>query len=66
MRLEHTVTALADQVAAAADLVAGQAEERRGVVHVRGLHFPIATDTARALVRPAELDLYAAPERDGV
>jgi coenzyme F420-0:L-glutamate ligase / coenzyme F420-1:gamma-L-glutamate ligase len=65
MPLEHTITAFADQIAAAADLVAGQAGERRGVVHVRGLHFPIAGDTAKALVRPAELDLYAAPKRDG-
>jgi coenzyme F420-0:L-glutamate ligase/coenzyme F420-1:gamma-L-glutamate ligase len=60
MRLEHTITALADQVAAAADLVAGQAEERRGVVHVRGLRFRAGPHTARELVRPPELDLYAA------
>ncbi|HTM21376.1 MAG TPA: coenzyme F420-0:L-glutamate ligase, partial [Kofleriaceae bacterium] len=35
--LEQTVTALADQVAAAADLVCGQADEGRGAVLVRGL-----------------------------
>jgi coenzyme F420-0:L-glutamate ligase/coenzyme F420-1:gamma-L-glutamate ligase len=63
MRLEHTMTALADQVAAAADLVAGQAGERRGVVHVRGLRFPARGHSARELVRPPELDLYAAPTR---
>jgi coenzyme F420-0:L-glutamate ligase/coenzyme F420-1:gamma-L-glutamate ligase len=60
MRLEHTVTALADQVATAADLVAGQAAEARGAVHVRGLHFPSATDRATELVRPPAFDLYAA------
>jgi coenzyme F420-0:L-glutamate ligase/coenzyme F420-1:gamma-L-glutamate ligase len=59
MRLEHTITALADQVASAADLVAGQAAERRGVVHVRGLTFPAGVHSARELVRPTEQDLYA-------
>jgi coenzyme F420-0:L-glutamate ligase/coenzyme F420-1:gamma-L-glutamate ligase len=57
--LEHTVTALADQVAAAADLVAGQAAERRPVVHVRGLRFSVGAHSARALQRPPEEDLYA-------
>ena len=65
MRLEHTVTALADQVATAADLVAGQAAEARGVVHVRGLRFPSASQRATDLVRPADLDLYAAIPHGG-
>jgi coenzyme F420-0:L-glutamate ligase/coenzyme F420-1:gamma-L-glutamate ligase len=57
--LETTVTALADQVAAAADLVAGQAAEGRAVIHVRGLAYPPADGDARALVRTPERDLYA-------
>jgi coenzyme F420-0:L-glutamate ligase/coenzyme F420-1:gamma-L-glutamate ligase len=57
--LEHTMTALADQVAAAADLVAGQAAERRGVVHVRGLSFTAGASSAADLVRPHDGDLYA-------
>ena len=57
--LEHTMTALADQVAAAADLVAGQGAERRGVVHVRGLSFPVSGSSAKDLVRPSDGDLYA-------
>jgi coenzyme F420-0:L-glutamate ligase/coenzyme F420-1:gamma-L-glutamate ligase len=56
--LEHTITALADQVAAAADLVAGQAAERRAVVVVRGLSFPVGDHSARELLRDAEQDLY--------
>jgi coenzyme F420-0:L-glutamate ligase/coenzyme F420-1:gamma-L-glutamate ligase len=64
MRLEHTVTALADQIAAAADLVAGQAAERRGVVLVRGLTFPVGEHSARELLRPVEQDLYAGPVRE--
>lgn len=59
-KLEQTVTALADQVAAAADLVAGQAAEGRAVVHVRGLTFPSVASGAHELLRPEAHDLYAA------
>jgi coenzyme F420-0:L-glutamate ligase/coenzyme F420-1:gamma-L-glutamate ligase len=58
-RLDQTVTALADQVAAAADLVAGQADEGRGAVLVRGLRFDRAGDSASALLRPPDEDLYS-------
>jgi coenzyme F420-0:L-glutamate ligase/coenzyme F420-1:gamma-L-glutamate ligase len=58
-RLEHTETALADQVAAAADLVAGQAAEGRALVVVRGLSFDVAAHGVRELLRPANQDLYA-------
>jgi coenzyme F420-0:L-glutamate ligase/coenzyme F420-1:gamma-L-glutamate ligase len=58
-RLEHTVTALADQVAAAADLVAGQGSEGRAVVLVRGLTFDVGEHGAHELVRPPGKDLYA-------
>jgi coenzyme F420-0:L-glutamate ligase / coenzyme F420-1:gamma-L-glutamate ligase len=57
--LEQTITGLADQIAAAADLVAGQAAEGRALVLVRGLSFPPSSDGARALLRPAEQDVYA-------
>jgi coenzyme F420-0:L-glutamate ligase/coenzyme F420-1:gamma-L-glutamate ligase len=57
--LQTTITALADQVAAAADLVAGQANEGRCVVHVRGLTFEATSSGAADLLRPAEQDLYA-------
>lgn len=58
--LEVTVTALADQVAAAADLVAGQANEGRAVVRIRGLRFSPRDDaSSRALLRPPDEDLYA-------
>ncbi len=59
-KLEQTITALADQVAAAADLVAGQAAEGRAVVHVRGLTFATVTSSASELLRPEAHDLYAA------
>ena len=57
--LEMTITALGDQVAAAADLVAGQAGEGRALVLVRGLSFPSSESTARDLCRDPEGDLYA-------
>jgi coenzyme F420-0:L-glutamate ligase/coenzyme F420-1:gamma-L-glutamate ligase len=57
--LEQTITALGDQVAAVADLVAGQAAEARPVVLVRGLRFDQSERGATALLRRAEEDLYA-------
>lgn len=57
--LEATITALGDQVAAAADLVAGQANEGRAVVLVRGLSFTPGAHAASELVRPAKEDTYA-------
>jgi coenzyme F420-0:L-glutamate ligase/coenzyme F420-1:gamma-L-glutamate ligase len=57
--LEQTITALADQVAAAADLVGGQADEARPLVLVRGLHFSPADAPASDLCRKPGEDLYA-------
>jgi len=62
--LEHTVTPLADQVANVADLVAGQAAERRAIVHVRGLRFRPRSEPASALLRPLAQDLYAGPTEE--
>lgn len=57
--LEQTITALADQVAAAADLVAGQADEARPLVLVRGLRFTPSELPASELCRKPAEDLYA-------
>ncbi len=56
--LEHTITALADQVAAVADLVAGQSAEGRAIVRVRGLKFISEESSASQLLRSASEDLY--------
>ena len=56
---EVPFTALADQLAAVADLVAGQAAEGRGAVWIRGLQFDDDGSGAAALLRDAEEDLYA-------
>jgi coenzyme F420-0:L-glutamate ligase/coenzyme F420-1:gamma-L-glutamate ligase len=57
--LRVTEVGFADEIAAAAGLVLGQAAEGVPIVVVRGLDYPV-TDDARAadLVRPSELDLY--------
>lgn len=57
--LEFTVTALADQVAAAADLLLGQADEGHAAVVVRGLPLIDEGGAGRALLRPIDQDLYA-------
>jgi coenzyme F420-0:L-glutamate ligase/coenzyme F420-1:gamma-L-glutamate ligase len=58
-RLEHTETALADQIAAAADLVAGQGGEGRAAVVVRGLSFDVGAHGVGELLRSTNKDLYA-------
>ena len=56
--LEVTVTAVADQVAAAADLLAGQADESCPFILLRGLQLE-GDSPATTLVRDPEADLYA-------
>ncbi|MGH7125531.1 MAG: coenzyme F420-0:L-glutamate ligase [Stellaceae bacterium] len=58
-KLRVTEIALADEIAAAASLVMGQAAERQPAVLVYGLDWDQRTETpARALLRPRELDLF--------
>jgi F420-0:gamma-glutamyl ligase len=57
--LEATESAVADSIAAAADLVAGQADESRPLTLVRGLQFPRSIESSKALLRNPEDDLYA-------
>ncbi len=57
--LEATETAIADALAAVADLVAGQADEGRPLILVRGVRFKPSPEPSSALLRDAEDDLYA-------
>ncbi|MDQ2805127.1 MAG: coenzyme F420-0:L-glutamate ligase [Pseudomonadota bacterium] len=57
-RLKVTLVGLADEVAAAASLLQGQAQEGRPIVLVRGLVWSAPEAPAAALVRPAEEDLF--------
>ena len=57
-RLQHTEVGLADEMAAAASMLMGQAAEGTPAVLIRGLQLPPLEGSARDLVRPPELDLY--------
>jgi coenzyme F420-0:L-glutamate ligase/coenzyme F420-1:gamma-L-glutamate ligase len=56
--LRVTQTGFADEIAAAASLVMGQADEAQPAVLVRGLPWSGAAAPAAALIRPAEEDLF--------
>lgn len=58
--LQATVTAFADQVAAAAGLVSGEADEGQPVILVRGLSWPpeAKIGSAKDIIRSVEQDLY--------
>jgi coenzyme F420-0:L-glutamate ligase/coenzyme F420-1:gamma-L-glutamate ligase len=53
-----TEVAIADELASAASLVMGQADEGTPVVHVRGLRWNAAPANAAALIRPKHMDLF--------
>ena len=57
-RLQSTETGFADEVASAASLVMGQADERMPVVVVRGLSWSAPATAAATLIRPVEEDLF--------
>lgn len=56
--LQHTEVAVADEIAAAAGLLMGQAAEGTPVVLLRGLALPADGGQATDMVRPSEMDLY--------
>lgn len=57
-RLQHTDVGMADEIAAAAGLLMGQAAEGLPVVIVRGLTLPESEGRASDLIRPKAEDLY--------
>jgi coenzyme F420-0:L-glutamate ligase / coenzyme F420-1:gamma-L-glutamate ligase len=61
--LQVTQIGLADELAAAASLLMGQADEGRPVIHIRGVPYPFREGSARELIRPKEMDLFR--ERQG-
>jgi coenzyme F420-0:L-glutamate ligase/coenzyme F420-1:gamma-L-glutamate ligase len=56
--LRITTVAAADELAAAASLVMGQADEGTPAVHVRGFPYPMREGSFTELLRPRELDLF--------
>ncbi len=57
-RLEVSMIGFADEVAAAASLVMGQADEALPAVLIRGLSWSAPDSTAASIVRPANEDLF--------
>ncbi|WP_298004468.1 coenzyme F420-0:L-glutamate ligase, partial [Anaerolinea sp.] len=57
-RLRITMIGAADELAAAASLVMGQADEGTPVVLVRGFPYPLRESSIQELIRPKELDLF--------
>ena len=56
--LRITQVAAADELAAAASLVMGQADEHIPVVHVRGFPYKLADTSLKEVLRPKEKDLF--------
>jgi coenzyme F420-0:L-glutamate ligase/coenzyme F420-1:gamma-L-glutamate ligase len=56
--LRITTIGTADELAAAASLVMGQADEGTPVVHVRGFPYPLRDGSLKELLRPKEQDLF--------
>lgn len=56
--LRITQVGVADELAAAASLVMGQAAEGTPVVHVRGFPYPLRDGSLGELIRPKEQDLF--------
>ncbi len=57
-KLQVTQVGVADELAAAASLVMGQAAEGMPVVHVRGFPYPLREASLKELIRPKEQDLF--------
>ncbi len=57
-KLQITTVGAADELAAAASLVMGQADEGTPVVHVRGFPYPLRESSLRELLRPHDQDMF--------
>lgn len=57
-QLRVTQVGVADELAAAASLVMGQAAEGTPVVHVRGFPYPLREASLQELLRPRDRDLF--------
>jgi coenzyme F420-0:L-glutamate ligase/coenzyme F420-1:gamma-L-glutamate ligase len=57
-RLQISILGAADELAAAASLVMGQAAEGTPVVHVRGFPYPLRDGSLKELLRPKEQDMF--------
>lgn len=56
--LKATVVGVADELAAAASLVMGQAAEGTPVIHARGFPYPLGEGSLKELIRPKDMDMF--------
>jgi len=56
--LQITIVGVADELAAAASLVMGQAAEATPVLHVRGFPYPLREGSLGELLRPKDQDMF--------
>jgi len=56
--LKATVVAVADELAAAASLMMGQAAEGTPAIHMRGFPYPLGEGSLKDLIRPKEMDMF--------
>ena len=56
--LKATIVGVADELAAAASLVMGQAAEGTPVTHVRGFPYPSKEGSLKELIRPKDMDMF--------
>ncbi|MCK6582276.1 MAG: coenzyme F420-0:L-glutamate ligase [Anaerolineales bacterium] len=56
--LKATVVGVADELAAAASLVMGQAAEGTPVIHARGFPYPLGDGSLKELIRPQKMDMF--------
>lgn len=56
--LQATIVGVADELAAAASLMMGQAAEGTPVVHVRGFPYPLGEGSLQELIRPKDMDMF--------
>lgn len=56
--LQITQVGLADELAAAASALMGQADEGRPIIHLRGVPYPFRAGNAQELIRPRDMDMF--------
>jgi coenzyme F420-0:L-glutamate ligase / coenzyme F420-1:gamma-L-glutamate ligase len=56
--LKATIVGVADELAAAASLLMGQAAEGKPIAHVRGFPYPLGEGSLQDLIRPKDSDMF--------
>ncbi len=56
--LQVTQVGFADELAASASLLMGQAAEGRPIIHMRGIPYPLREGNGQELIRPKDMDMF--------